>query len=76
MARLYIKTLWSSYYNVVLLSTLTSKMSTKIKYSSDKIYYKVYKIYIQRLQINICKISKHEIGTLIISLLPTVMCAL
>ena len=40
MARLYIKTHWSSYYNVTL--TLTANKSTKIKFSTEKIYYNMF----------------------------------
>ena len=39
MAYLYIKTLWSSYYDVTSVDFNSKKKSTKIKFSTDKIYY-------------------------------------
>ena len=38
MACLYIKTLWSPYYDVTSFK-FNSKKSTKITFSTDKIYY-------------------------------------
>ena len=38
MACLYIKTLWSSYYDVTSVD-FNSKKSAKIKFSTNKIYY-------------------------------------
>ena len=39
MACLYIKTLWSSYYDVTSVEFNSKKKSTKIKLSTDKMYY-------------------------------------
>ena len=61
MACLYVKTLWSSYYDVTSVDFNSKKNPRRLNFRPTK-YITIFLRSIQRLQI--FKIPKYEIGTL------------